>query len=311
MRYNETMKHFLQSDAWANFQKAFGRTVISDEGSGWSYQAILEVGKFNTRLYAPYGPVINDKNALVDATQSLLDHARRLGVTFIRIEPTGGVDLDELGRLGYRKVAHVQPEVTSVVSLAPSADDIIAAMSANNRNLHRTYKQKGLSIHQSHSPQNMTVLIALLHGVARHTGLRNHPDTYFQKQADVLLPTKDAALYNVTFEDKPIVAAFVYDDAETRYYAHAAAGYAHRHLNAGNVLVSTMIIDAKKRGLKYFDLNGIWPQAHEKTSHAGITRFKHSFGGKDIYYAGTWELPVKPYVYAAYSIMTKVVKRLK
>ena len=242
--------------------------------------------------------------------QSLIAQAKRLNATFIRIEPTGEVDTEELIRLGFRRVAHVQPENTSVVDLTGSIDDIIAAMSSNNRNLYRTHTQKGLSVHASKDPRNTKVLIKLLHGVSQRTGLRNFPDNYIQKQADILIGNGSATLFNVTFEDQPLVAALVYDSTDTRYYAHAAASYSHRNLNAGNVLVAEMIIDAKKKGLKHFDLYGIWPHAEKGTSQAGITRFKRSFGGEDVHYAGTWELPVKPYQYALYSLVSKAAKLL-
>ena len=50
-----TGRHLLQSDGWAEFQKAIGKKTIQHSGEGWQYLAILEkgdgrVGKFFERL---------------------------------------------------------------------------------------------------------------------------------------------------------------------------------------------------------------------------------------------------------------------
>lgn len=302
------MTHFLQSDAWGRFQESLGRTVVRDSGDGWSYLAVLEKGKINSRLYAPYGPTITKAGTLPAALTSLRTQAKELGATFVRVEPTGDVTTADLQTQGLRRVARVQPEATSVVDLSPSEDDIIAAMAPNNRNLHRTYASKGLSVHTSTNPADITILTTLLHGVAAKTGMRAHADNYLKKQAETFLPSGDGLLYFVTYDDRPIVAALVYDDATTRYYGHAAADYEHRKLSPGTIIVSQMILDAKQKGLTQFDLYGIWPDATGTNPQAGITRFKRSFGGHDVIYNGTWELPIHRARYTLYSLLVKLHK---
>lgn len=302
------MTHFLQSDAWGRFQESLGRTVVRDSGDGWAYQAVLEKGKMNSRLYVPYGPTLTKAEGLSPALESLLTQAQHLGATFIRVEPLGTVTSDDLRAAGLQRVSRVQPEATSVVDLTPSEEEIVAAMTPSNRNLHRNYAQKGLVVHTSTNLADMAILTSLLHGVAAKTGMHAHADEYLMTQAKTFLPSHDALLYYVTFEDKPVVAALVYDDATTRYYAHAAADYEHRKLSPGTIIVSQMILDAKAKGLSSFDLYGIWPQATGATPQAGITRFKRSFGGRDVLYNGTWELAVKPVSYTLYRALVRLTK---
>lgn len=299
------MTHFLQTEPWGRFQVSLGRTVVRDSGDGWSYQAILEKGKINSRLYVPYGPTITKQGALSPALASLHAQAKRLGATFIRVEPLGNVTAEELRTAGLRRVARVQPEATSVVDLDKSPDDIIAAMNQNNRNLHRRYTERGLTVHTSTNPADITILTTLLHGVAARTGMHAHADSYLQKQAETFLPTGDGLLYYVMYEGQPVVASLVYDSDDTRYYGHAAADYEHRNLSPGTIIVSQMILDAQAKGLKYFDLYGIWPDATGNNPQAGITHFKRSFGGHDVRYNGTWELPVKKTSYALYRLLVK------
>lgn len=302
------MSHFLQSIHWQHFQEALGRTCISDQDEDWSYRAYLEKGKMNTRLYVPRGPLLSSSSALSPALTSLRSKAYEHKATLARIEPTEHVSADELSAARLLRSARVQPEATSVVDLTQSEDAIIASMNATNRNLHRTFEKKGLSLHTSHDAEDITILTSLLHGVAATTGMTAHSDSYLRTQAECFFAEGVATLYYVTFEGAPIVAALIYDYEGTRYYGHAAADYEHRKLGAGTSIVSHMIIDAKRAGMSAFDLYGIWPDAPAGTSHAGITAFKRSFGGQDVIYPGTWELPVRALPYAAYRVLRSFAK---
>lgn len=275
------MQHFLQSPAWAHFQQSIGRTTFSDAGDNWSYQAILETGRFNTRLYCPYGPNAETSEAFLAALTSLKTLARQHRVTFIRVEPTGTITPDELKKEGFLPVTYnqLQPEHTQIIDLTADEEDIIAAMNQNNRNLYRNYEKKGLSIKVSRDPADINIFTNMMHGVAERNGIRAHSDAYFKAQAEALFPTGDAQLFYVCYENKPIAASIAFDSATTRYYAHASADDTYRKLSAGTALLAYMIIDAKRRGLAQFDLYGIAPDDDPTHHWAGFTKFKKSFGG--------------------------------
>ncbi len=53
-----------------------------------------------------------------------------------------------------------------------------------------------------------------------------------------------------------------------------------------------MIMDAKEKGLAWFDLFGTAPEgAGPEHEWYGFTSFKKSFGGSPVSFAGTWDLP--------------------
>ena len=67
------------------------------------------------------------------------------------------------------------------------------------------------------------------------------------------------------------------------------------------VLQQTWIIDAKNKGLTQFDLFGIAPDGSSpEHPWAGFTRFKRSFGGQDVSFGGSWDIPVKQFDYWLY-----------
>ncbi|MNH75246.1 FemAB family protein [compost metagenome] len=298
------MTHFLQSATWAHFQESIGRKVFSDSGKDWSYQAILETGRFNTRLYCPYGPRADTPAAFDEALASLKKLATKQRVTFLRIEPTGLVTPDDLKARNLSRVTYnqLQPEHTQIIDLTADEADIIAAMNQNNRNLYRNYTKKGLEMHVSRDPKDVTIFTSMMHGVAERNNIKAHSDNYFKAQAEALFPTGAAQLFYVTLEGTPIATSIAYDSDTTRYYAHASADDSYRKLSAGTALLAYMIVDAKRCGLKQFDLYGIAPTDDPTHRWAGFTKFKKSFGGTPLSYVGAWDLPVSRLGYFVYRL---------
>ena len=301
------MPHFLQSPAWATFQESLGRTTVSDSGDGWSYRAFLEEGKLGKRLYAPYGPVLDRPDALAPALESLRRAGASLGATYVRIEPTGEVDPALLPKLGLRRVGRKQPEHTQRINLERPFAEVLADMQSSLRNRHRNYAKKGLSVRKSIDPDDVEHLIRLLSDVAERTGMDGHDHDYLRATAHSLIPQGAAAMYLTEFEGTVIAASLIFDDAECRYYAHAAADTKHRKLHPGPILVSQMIEDAVASGTKEFDLYGVVPPEVRDHAWSGFSDFKRSFGGRQVDYAGTWELPLKRLGYWVYQMAHRVL----
>lgn len=303
------MAHFLQGPAWATFQGTLGRTVVSDQGEGWEYHAFLEQGKLGKRLYAPYGPVATHQASLKQAIDSLAKQGKKLGASYIRVEPTGSTEALDFPSLGLQRVKRKQPEHTQRVQLARPFDEVLREMQSSLRNRHRNYAKKGMSVRKSQDPSDVEHLIRILNDVAQRTGMDGHDPDYLRATAQALLPLDAGAMYMVDFEGQVIAASLVFDDADCRYYAHAAADNEHRKLQPGPILVTQMIEDANDSGQQWFDLYGVVPP--EVTDHpwSGFSTFKRSFGGEQVDYAGTWEMPLKPLQYRMYQLVHRVMEK--
>ena len=299
-------KHFLQSDAWERFNKHLGKQVFTDSGRGWSFLAILEFSPLGKYLYLPYGPYISEKNGFEGAYKALYKLAKAKKVMFIRIEPTGNVAPDTLVKYGFHKTHQVNPERTWVLDLSAPEDEILANMKQNNRNLYHNYLKKGLEVHRTTDANKIHYLTDLLGKVAKHNKITVHTEDYLWAQVD----SGAATLYYVTLENQVIAAALIYDSPTTRYYAHAAADYEHRKLSAGTILVAQMIMDAKQKGLKWFDFYGVTDSDDPNHPWYGFTKFKKSFGGQAKDYLGTWEKPRKRAWYTAFKVLSRLKRHL-
>lgn len=323
MKQSKLQPHFLQSEAWSSFQQRLGKETFYEEGAGWSASIVLEApagigGKPHRRLYVPYGPTCVDEAALQAALQQLKRLGKQNDVAYVRVEPIVASEPDG-SQIDFPAVGlHLnprafQPELTLVLDLAPKDEVLLQGMSSTNRNLWRTHKNKGLTCVTSYDPGKLQPFLDMLHETAVRTGITTHSDDYFALMAESLFPSKHAGVAYIEHEGKPIVGAIFFDDFESkvRYYAHAGSFAAARQLQANSPLLAYLIFEAKKQGMKTFDFYGVAPLDATPEHHwYGHSRFKRSFGGQDKVYGGTWELPVKPFLYKT-AKLTRQLKNLK
>jgi lipid II:glycine glycyltransferase (peptidoglycan interpeptide bridge formation enzyme) len=311
------VEYFLQSQAWADFQQSLGRPVHQRSGEGWSFLAVEEKNPAGKVLYAPYGPVAESVHAFDAALADLVDLAKACGAVFVRIEPvTAGLEpgaaAAALKSRGLQPApVNQQPELSWIVDLDRDFKDVLADMKPVNRNLYRNIHKKGVTFHASQDPEDIRILLNFLHMTARRNGFKPQSDEYLTQVAASMMPAGAATLFVAELHGGPIAAALAYDSADTRTYAHAAMDDTHRKLSAGIPLLVTLMADAKDKGLKHVDLWGVAPADQPYHKWAGFTAFKKSFGGREIAYPGTWDLPVNKPRYAAYQVARKLREGLR
>ena len=323
------MEYFLHSPVWADFQRALGRTVHEQSGPGWSFLAVEESNPAGKLLYVPYGPVAASLQEFDAALAALRELARRCGAVFVRIEPVdagivaadAGIVAADAGMAaadaalrsrGLRPApANQQPQLSWIVDLDRDFKDVLADMKPVNRNLYRNVHKKGVTFRSSQDPADISVLLEFLHMTAARNGFKPQSDEYLSQVARSLMPGGAATLFVAELAGAPIAAALAYDSADTRTYAHAALDDTHRKLSAGIPLLVTLIADAKEKGLKHVDLWGVAPADQPEHTWAGFTAFKKSFGGREIAYPGTWDLPVNKLRYAAYQMARAAAQTAK
>lgn len=307
------MRHFLQSEAWKNFQLALGKTVFEQSSSDFSYIAILEQTKLGNYLLLPYGPTLDEahpKRALKHALTSLRTLARQQHCIFVRLEPTVAFDPAYLSSLGLQKSKDLNPADTWLLDLSPDSAILLSQMSQGTRTRHNQFTKKGLSVSVSHDAEDINHLVTLQRKLARQKHLNTFSSAYLSAE----LAQPFASLYLVHYADQIISASLFFDDLETktRFYMQSATDPEHKKLPATVGLLSTAIFDAKAAGLKFFDFWGIAPDdALADHPWAGFTQFKKSFGGFPRHYSGTFDLPIHHARYQFYRLARMLNLKLR
>ncbi len=304
------MKPILQTSVWAEFQRRLGKKVHEGAGRDWSFVAVQESTPLGMYLYVPYGPCAQDAAAFDDAMTALAALAKNVKAQYVRIEPVAAA----LGADGARVLStrglvkapsDVQPALTWKVDLTRDEAEILKGMRSTSRNLFRNIHKKGVTFETSTDPAELPILLGFLAQVSGRAEFKAQSNNYLSTAAQVLMPAGAAKLFIARLDGEPIAAALSYDTAETRVYAHAAADDNYRKLNAGIPLLVTMMMDAKAAGMTEFDMWGVSPEDEPDHAWAGFSRFKRSFGGAEVSYLGTWDLPVNTLMYNAYGATRK------
>ena len=314
--------HILQSEAWEECLQKDGEQTHRWAGEGWSALAVQKKTPVGSYLFLPYGPAILDAEhrtqCLQDALQTLSERARSLGCLFVRCEPTFAVNAAQMRSQGLVEAKEIDPKHTWVLDLADQTEaELLAGMEKNKPRSWRNMASRGMSVRTTQDPAAVTELTRLLMTVGEQDHFTPQAEDHLRHQ----LETGFATLYLVDLADatdvdrgvgsQVIAAALVYDYDGVRYYAHAAADYEHRKLRAGTVLLVQMILDAARAGQQTFDFWGITTSTDPQHPWAGFTQYKKSFGGRQVDYAGTWDLPLNKRKYQLYKTLRQVNLRVR
>jgi len=290
--------HLLQSAPWAQFQAGMGRELAGRaEVEGGSAQAFMMREAGIKYLWVPYGPTVSGKPGA-----ELLERAtwQSTGADFIRFEPMGQVREPELLRAGAVPSVELNPSHTAIIDLTKSVEELRGRLSSGHRNAINGAERRGLSFEEG-GEADVEQLLEFIHQTGRRKRFRPHPDSYYRQMMAVLGRAGVAKAYVAKHNGQTVAVAVVFDYHDTRIYAHAAADSASRQLQAAVPLVWYLLLEAKKAGMRHLDLWGVAPpDAPPNHPWAGFSQFKRAFGGDEINYLGTWDLPLKAWRYRLY-----------
>lgn len=299
-------KHFLQSETWQKYEELEGKKTFSLQNDDFSIMATLGKTPMGNYLYAPYGPALKDKKSFKKAMEAFKDLAKENQAIFIRVEPTLIFSEAEMRKAGFEKSKDLDPQHTWILDITVPEEQILENIESRKTRYWRNYAKKGITIRTSKRPEEISILSKLLANLGEKDNFTPQNEEHLKNQ----LKSGFATLYIAELEGKPIAASLIYDFEDTRYYAHAAADFEYRKLAAGTVLLIQMILDAKSEGKKCFDFWGITTSEDHNHPWYGFTQYKKSFGGEEVDYTGTYDLPIDKAKYKLYKMM-RPINRIK
>lgn len=296
-----------QTSAWQKLLQDFGHTTFFAEQPDYTFLADLKYTPVGNYLYVPYGPCATTKSGFKKAYSHLIKLAQQHNAVFVRVEPQSSVSSSLLKELGAKKSHDLNPADTWVLDLLGNNEEFLERLPHRLIRYHRTAANRGISITISRNPHDIHHLVKLQTQLAQTKNI----GTFSEKYLATELKQDFASLYLVRQNNDVIAAGLVFDDDDTRYNLQGAQSPEGARLHATGILTIQLILDARAKGLKYFDFWGIAPD-NSPTNHpwAGFTKFKKSFDGKAIHYCGTWDIPCGTVRYRFYKTL-RTANRLK
>lgn len=279
---------FLQSKDWEEFQKKFHRRVFR-VGEILTVERKLPFGK---KWW--YTPRIQNAKFKIQNQKEIKEQfeIKELPV-FWKVE---NINPDGL-KFEKRVSDSRQPEKTLILDLSKSERELLEAMHQKTRYNIRLAEKKGVKIINDNGA--MDTFWRLMNETTDRDQFSSHSYHYYEKILE-MLPAK---LWLAQFETKILASALILYYNDTAYYLHGASSSEHRETMSPYLLHWKIIEDAKRKGLKFYDLWGIdekkWP---------GVTRFKRGFGGIEKDYQPAVDLIFQPFWYRMY-LTSKLFKK--
>lgn len=193
----------------------------------------------------------------------------------------------------------VQPEYRHWVMLDKSEEELLKEMKPKGRYNIGVAKKHDLEIKWGITDQSIQTLFDLYSQTAKRADFHGRNLAYFQKLAQALKENEAGDIIVVSKNDEPLSALLLSFYGGVCSYLYGGSG-GDRSLMAPYLAHWEAIAEAKKRGMKIYDLLAIAPEGKENHPHAGLTRFKTQFGGQPVRLLGSWDLVHSPIWYTLY-----------
>lgn len=305
---------YLQSAAWNEFQKSFGRNIThlgAFEGSELRGSVAMirhDLVMNRSYLYIPHGPLAADAETFGALVQAVIVEGKKQGVMFIKID----VPLTPFEILGTTFADFVdgtalQPRHTQVLNPQLSDEELLAGMHPKARYNLRLAEKKGVKIRWSTNDEDFHSFIKLEHATFTRQGIRMHPDRYYELMFQTLRQQNMIELGIAEYEGQPIAINEIVWCGKTATYLHGGSSDQHKNVMAPYLLQWETVQRARQRGMADYDLRGIAPADEPEHKLAGVTRFKVGLGGKMVVYPVAKNYILQPSWYWAY----RTAKRLR
>ena len=309
---------FLHDWAWAEVAAFDGqpqrRYVLEDDGALVAIVAAQERAAWRGRTfwYVPHGPVLDYRHAaagerLRAVTIGLREAARRHQTIAVKLEPRLEADAAELaafGRRGLRSSSEtLQVGQTRIVEMADD-EALLAGFDKDTRYSVRRAEREGVVVETAEDAED-TAAIDALHGLVEET----------QRRAGFPMPQRDryrvawralaaarrAVILEARRDGELLASGMVVIEGDRSFYLFSGSRREERgepKRYASYALQWAMMRLARDRGVRIHDLWGVAP-SDAGPDHAwyGVGLFKKGFGGREVVWAGSWDLVVDPTLY--------------
>ena len=185
---------------------------------------------------------------------------------------------------------------TVMLDLTEDLDELLAQMKSKTRYNIRLGLRKGVSVREG-TGEDMGTFYEMLTATGQRQGFVSNSEDYYVDLWRILAPQGYCKLFLAEYQDEPVSGMLAITFGDTVIYKRGAWTGRHGKLRPNEVMHWSVIEWAKSQGFRYYDFEGIDPDAAKKvilgeaipnSATQSVTRFKIGFGGQIILLPDTY-----------------------
>jgi len=294
----------LQSEYWVSVLRFEGKNV-------WQVEDVDEkvyCTNYKLPLVGGYGYCPRVYNLKSGNFEQIIKQAKNKNLNWVRFDLKDEKTIRELNKKHtVKKSPHdMQPKQNFIIDITLSEEELLAEMKSKTRYNIRLAKKKGMEIMVTREQKYIDKFIDLVEQTAKRKGVSFHEREHYLKMFKCI-PEDILQLYVAKYEGEVIATNIISFYGGVATYLHGATSDKFRNVMAPFLLQWRAILDAKKRGLKYYDFGGIFPDSQD-SGKQGITRFKLGFSPKTKPFQtiGSYDVLLNKFRYKLYQVLREV-----
>jgi len=313
--------NFLQAWQWGQAHVDTGHELVrlgifDGDSMLAAIQGIVMNAKRGRYLEIGGGPLLdwNNTELVKYLMEALKNVAAAKSCVFVRIRPqleSSETSLKLFSDLGLRRAAmHLYAQNTSILDLAKSEEELLAAMRRQTRYEIRQAVKQNIVVESSSGEAMVNKFYELQQETARRHRFigpsRNFLTSLvrnFCERAVIYTARKDGHLL--------ALALIIFYGREADYY-EGASTLEGRELAGSYGIQWQVIQDAKAAGCKRYNLWGIAPPgSNENHRFANVTTFKQGFGGEDYNFIPAHDLVINKIKYLKNLAVERIRRKIR
>ena len=313
--------NFLQSWDFYEFHASRGNKIVrkiavdEDGKITAAYAGVVEDAKRGRYLAIAGGPILdwNDKK-LVDAIfDDIKQEGKRHRCVFVRLRPQlelSAKSLDVMKSHGFKKAPmFLSVEYAGILNLDNSEAEILKNASQGFRRKLRKAEKNNLTVETSQDVKIMKDFCKLEKLHASRQGYVPFTDSFLTKQFEAFAKNNEVIMY-IGKKDGEILAMnfMIFYGNEASYHYGVSSDLGTKYSVAPLLHLEAMR-EARKRGIKRYNLWGI--VGTNETTHRfyGVSEFKRSFGCEELKYTPAHDFVINPVKYQLTKLVETARKR--
>lgn len=315
--------NFLQSWDFYEFHLSRNKKVVrrlvldDDEKIVAAYAGVVETAKRGRHLAIAGGPILDwsDKKLVKAVFEDLKEEGKRSGCAFVRVRPQ--LELSEkslklMQSLGLKKAPmYLSVEYAGILNLEKSEEEILAGASQGFRRKVRKAKKSDIKIETSTSEEIVKDFYRLEVDHAKRQKFVAFSESFLKKQFSAFAKNNEVIMYTAKKDGEILAMNFMIFYGNEASYHYGTSSDLGTKYSAAPLLHLAAMEEARKRGIKRYNLWGIVGLEEKSHRFYGVSEFKRSFGCEELKYTPAHDLILDKKRYLVTKLIESTRKKIR